>query len=162
MKAKFYMLLPVVLLGLSLAGWAVMISAATGDPSFSVEPSYYKKAAQFEEELARRAHTRELGWHATVLEFRRTDSGEIALEVTLSERAGAPLSGVELQVEALANLRAADPKNGAAVTDERGRASWLLPVGAPGLWELRLNGRRGTEVFSEVLRAELAEGRSPT
>ena len=58
--------------------------------------------------------------------------------------------------------RAAEPKNGAAVTDERGRASWLLPVGAPGLWELRLNGRRGTEVFSEVLRAELAEGRSPT
>lgn len=162
MKAKFFMFLPVLLLGLSFAGWGVMISAATADPSFSVEPGYYRKAANFDQEMAARAKTRELGLRAAVVRFDRVASGELLLEVALTDRTGAPLSDVGLDLEALANLRAAETRTGTSVTDQRGHAIWRLASGAPGLWELRLRGRRGQDVFTDVVRAELAEGKGRT
>jgi hypothetical protein len=162
MKTKFFMFLPVILLGLSFAGWGVMISAATADPSFSVEPGYYRKAANFEQELAARAKTRELGLHAAVVQFRRMPSGELLLELAFTGRTGAPLADVGLDLEALANLRAAETRTGTSVTDQRGHAVWRLASGAPGLWELRLRGRLGPDVFTDVVRAELAEGKDRT
>lgn len=162
MKAKFFMFLPVLLLGLSFAGWGVMISAATADPSFSVEPGYYRKAANFEQELAARAKARELGLRAVVVQFHRVPSGQLLLEIALTDRTGAPLTDVGLELEALANLRGAETRAGTSTTDQRGRAVWRLASGAPGLWELRLRGRRGQDVFTDVLRAELNLGKDRT
>lgn len=162
MKARFFMLLPIILLGLSFAGWGVMMSAATADPSFSVEPGYYRKAANFEQELALRAKAKELGWQLSVVDFRRSPSGALLLELALTDRTGNPVTGATLELEALANLRAAEPRAGASRTDARGHAVWQLASGAPGLWELRIRGHRGEDAFAGVLRSELAEGRGRT
>lgn len=157
MKAKFFMFLPMILLGLSFAGWGVMISKATSDPSFAVEARYYQKASLFEEELARRSASRKLGWHIEVLEFRRTGAGALALTARLTDRQGTPLSSVRLSVEALANLRSAAVQHRDTQTDADGRAEWQLDAGAPGLWELRFVARSADDTFVQSVRVDLAE-----
>ena len=105
MKATFFKFLPVLLLLLSVGGWGVMISMATSDPSFGVEPAYYQKAARFDEELARRRASLELGWRVDMLEFTRSLEGDLALDVRLADREGTALGGATVSVEALSNLR---------------------------------------------------------
>lgn len=156
MAAKFFMLLPVLLLGLSFAGWSVMVSLATSDPSFSVEPRYYQKAARFEEELTRRDASRQLGWHIEVTEFRRQADGTLSLRARLTDKDDRPLAGVGVAVEAMANLRSSDVRSTSTSTDETGRVSLHLATGAPGLWELRFRAVRDSEEFSQVIRKDLA------
>jgi nitrogen fixation protein FixH len=160
MKAKFFMLLPVLLLGLSFAGWGVMVSLAVSDPSFSVEPKYYQKAASFDDELRRRAASRALGWQVEVTEFRRSADGTLSLRARLTDRNHTPLAGVGLSVEAMANLRSQDVRSASSSSDEAGWVSVQLAAGAPGLWELRFVAERGTDEFSQVVRKDLAPGAS--
>lgn len=155
MKAKFFMLLPVLLLGLSFAGWAVMISMATSDPSFAIEAEYYKKAARFDDELARREASRALGWKVEVLDFHRQKGGRLSLRVRLVDRQGSPLARATVAVEAIANLRASELHTAFALTDDRGQATLDLTPGPTGLWELRLSATRATGEFSAVVRADL-------
>jgi nitrogen fixation protein FixH len=155
MKAKFFMLLPVLLLGLSFAGWAVMISMATSDPSFAVEADYYQKAARFDEELGRREASRALGWKVEVLDFRPRQSGASALRVRLVDRQGSPLAGASVAVQGISNRRAAEVHAASALTDELGQATLDLSPGPTGLWELRFTATRATVQFSEVVRTDL-------
>jgi hypothetical protein len=140
---------------MSLAGWSVMISMATSDPSFSVEAKYYQKAARFEEELALRDASRKLGWYIEVIEFRREADGSVLLEARLTDRDSLPLAQVGLAVEAMANLRGGDVRSVSASTDDAGRVSLRLAAGAPGLWELRFHAERGVDRFSQVIRRDL-------
>jgi nitrogen fixation protein FixH len=156
MKAKFFMLLPVLLLGLSFSGWAVMISMATTDPSFAVEAEYYRKAAHFDEELGRREASRALGWKLEVLDFRPGASGSLLLHVRLSDRQGSPLRGAEIAVQGTANLRASEVHGASALTDDLGQATLELTAGPNGLWQLRFAATRGTDRFSEVVRTDLS------
>jgi len=163
MKEKFFMLLPVLLLGASLGGWAFMISAATADPSFAVEPSYYRKASLFDEELARRAASRKLGWRVDVVAFERPSGGPMRLRVALSDREGMPVAGAVLAVEAVPNLRASEVRTGAPVTtDQAGHAEWTFAAGPSGLWELRLQATRREDVFSQVVRQDVAKSGGST
>jgi nitrogen fixation protein FixH len=159
MKAKFFMLLPVLLLGLSLAGWAVMISMATSDPTFAVEADYYQKAARFDEELGRREASRALGWKFEVLEFRVQKDGAPELRVRLLDRQGSPLDSVSVAVEGISNRRAGEVHTASGLTDELGQATLELSPGPTGLWELRFTATRDASQFSEVVRTDLrAEG----
>jgi len=162
MKAKFFMLLPVLLLGSSLIGWGIMISMATADPSFSVEPKYYQKAARFEEELARRAASQKLGWHIQVIEFRRESDGTLSLEAQLTDKDDLPLAGVGLAVLAMANLRSNDVHSAATSSDAAGRVSLRLSPGASGLWEMRFSAERGVDRFFQVVRQDLVLHRGAT
>ena len=53
---------PVALLLASVGGLATMASIASDDPSFSLEPSYYEKAVHWDEQQAKRAASKRLGW----------------------------------------------------------------------------------------------------
>lgn len=156
MKATFFKFLPVLLLLLSVGGWGVMISMATSDPSFGVEPAYYQKAARFDEELARRRASLELGWRVDMLEFTRSLEGGLALDVRLADREGTALGGATVSVEALSNLRGGVLHTAVGRARDDGRVALRLPAGPSGLWELRFTAVRGNDTFSQVVRADLA------
>jgi len=155
MKAKFFMLLPVLLLGASLAGWGVMIHLATSDPSFAVEPAYYQKAARYDEELHRRRASAALGWNIEVVSFRQAGEGSVLLEVRALQKDGAPLADAELRLEAMPNVHADRVQKALATANHAGRAVLELAPAASGLWELRFTVLRGGQSFSQVVRADL-------
>jgi hypothetical protein len=152
--ALFWMLVPVILLGVSSAGWLTMVSIAVDDPGFAVERDYYKKASNYDEVISQRGDNERLGWRATVIGFEISPNGTAGLSVSLKNAEGEAITGARVRVEAFPNARAAQVQDVVLAEGSAGvyRASFDRP--RVGLWELRVFAERG-EVFTKVLRAEL-------
>lgn len=152
-----------VILAISVGANMFVFHLASDDPSFAVEPDYYRKAVQWDDELAQRRRNAELGWRAaaTLAAAREGAAGGDATElrVRLTDSAGAPLDGAAVSVEALAIDRASQVATFtlAAASDPAGGVySAMLPAARAGRWELRLVATRGGERFTAVERLERA------
>jgi nitrogen fixation protein FixH len=153
-----------VILAISVGANMFVFHLANDDPSFAVEPDYYRKAVQWDDELAQRRRNAELGWRAaaTLAAAREGAAGGDAateLRVRLTDSAGAPLDGAAVSVEALAIDRASQVATFtlAAASDPAGGVySAMLPAARAGRWELRLVATRGGERFTAVERLERA------
>lgn len=162
-----------VILALSVGANMFVFHLANDDPSFAVEPDYYRKAVQWDDELAQRRRNAELGWRASAtLEAASVDaasvgapSGDAArdgateLRVRLTGPAGDPLDGAVVIVEAMAVDRASQVATftlAAAGDPAGGVYSAMLPAARGGRWELRLVATRGGERFTAVERLERA------
>jgi nitrogen fixation protein FixH len=78
--------------------------------------------------------------------------------VRLADKAGAPIAGAQVTVEAFHNARASRILS--AALDPRGQGySAVMPLERPGLWEFRLRVTRGPEVFVATLTRDVTEGR---
>lgn len=144
------------ILGLTVVVNLFVFRLASSDPSFSVEPSYYQKAVQWDDELAQRRHNIELGWLATT-EVAVSDDGVSQLRVRLTDATGTPLDGADVRLEAFAISRASQvARLVLPETDDPagGVYSVVLPEGEPGRWELRLDIEHGNERFTSVSRVE--------
>jgi nitrogen fixation protein FixH len=132
---------------------------ANRDASFAVEPDYYRKAVEWDRTMAQAARNAELGW--TVSARLEPGAGDRARLVTLvRDRAGAPLTGAAVVVEAFPSARAREIASVALEpTGDAGVHAGLLPSSRPGLWELRLRVTRGAEVFTRTLSQDLAAAR---
>lgn len=117
-----------------------------------VEPDYYRKAVAWDSTSAVRDASAKLGW---TLEAAITPSAPARahLVVTLADRAGAPIEAADVRVTAIHNRRAEFPVTATLTRDARGYGA-DLPLDRPGLWELRFEVRRGTDVFTSTLRRE--------
>lgn len=145
-----------VILAVSVAANVFMFRLANGDPSFAVEPDYYRKAVHWDDELAQRRHNVELGWRTTAALTPAGDGGA-ELRVWLTDSTGAPLDGATVRAQAFAVGRAADVSNLTLVASAHpagGSYAARLPAARAGRWELRLEATRGADRFTAVERLE--------
>ena len=94
------------ILGLTVAANIWLIRVASGDPSFAVEENYYERGVRWDDELAQRAHNRELGWRlaATMSPIGRVEGS--LLRITLADSVVMPISGASVVVRATHVARA--------------------------------------------------------
>lgn len=153
---------PVLMVALLVGGAGVNIAfmiVANRDPSFAVEPDYYRKALEWDQTMAQEARNAELGWTISA-RLGPAGVGAGRLVATIRDRAGALLGGATVTVEAFPSARAREIATLAlAPTGEAGVYAATLPSGRPGLWELRMRVSRGGEVFTRTLSQDLAASR---
>ena len=135
------------------ANIAILVLANDSDKAV-VEPNYYEKAVAWDSTMAQGRRNESLGWsvRATLTPI----PGGSRLAASLADRAGAPIAGATLRVEAIHNLDAAR-RIEAALRDAGGGAYEAdLPMRHAGLWELRFTAERDGERFTDDLRRDLA------
>ena len=144
---------PLLLAGLLVLGVGtnlLLLAVAAGDPSFAVEPDYYRKGVEWDRTLAQGRTNARLGWRLAC------DVRQGTVQVTLQDRGGAPLRGAALSVEAFHNARAGRIVKGTLVDGGSGTYRARLPILRPGLWELRFRAEQGGSAFTETVTYEVA------
>ena len=140
MKGRFWIAFVVGLLVTNAVAMGAMIAQA-GDPTPRVLPDYYKKAVAFDETIAERRASAELGWVATV-----TRTGRDA-QVVLADAAGAPVAGAAVDVTIRPRSRA-DRLAAVTLTEAApGRYAAAFAPGQRGLHEIEVRATRGAERF---------------
>jgi nitrogen fixation protein FixH len=141
-----------------------LLHVASDPDALAIEPDAYAKAVAWDSASAGAAASHALGWTAQA----RLDpaaAGGARVTVRIRDRAGRPVEGARVEVEAIRNglarrFRGALPprpeRDGA--DDDRGTYAADLPLPRPGAWELRLRAERGTARFVTSLRVDLAPG----
>jgi nitrogen fixation protein FixH len=137
-----------LLVGGAGANVALMV-IATRDPSFAVEPDYYRKALRWDDVMAQERENAALGWSVEVGADSATRPTRIALRV--SDRDGAPVEDATVQVTAFHNARASQIVAATLAPARGGRYSAPLPLDRPGLWELRVRVVQGDRIFTQTI-----------
>jgi nitrogen fixation protein FixH len=135
-----------------------LVLITSRDASFAVEPDYYAKALAWDETMVQQAHNEALGW-SLGLRFEPTgERGRMTVTARLTDRAGTPLPGAHVAIEARHNARAS--RVFTAVLEPRtiGYAA-AMPLARAGLWEFRVRVTRGPDVFTATLMRDVPEAR---
>ena len=157
LRGMAWALAPALILGAGLAGLGVMTALAIDDPSFALEPNYYQKAVDLDDEKRQQAQNRELGWELELGPAEITDQTGVDLAVTLTSAEG-PLDDAAVQVRAFHNARAADVHELALEAVGEGVYRARLADVRPGLWEFRFVVERHGVRFTDVQRRVLQPG----
>ncbi len=140
------LLLPVVVMNV------VMLIKSTGSSAVAVEPDYYEKAIHWDERVELEAASRALGWQLEL----ELQPGEDAprLQAVLRDSSKSLVIDAEVEVEAFHNALSDRRKTlRLAFDDSLYHADF--PGNRPGLWEFRLQARRGEELFTATRRLDL-------
>jgi nitrogen fixation protein FixH len=142
------------ILGLTVVANIWVMRVANNDPSFAIEPDYYKKAVAFDSTIAEERRSATLGWTA-----RSTITGAdsaVRVTVVLNDAAQHPLQGATVTITALANARANDVLSATLV--ERTPGTYDAPLAARfvGEWEVRVDAVRGADHFVASTRTNVA------
>jgi hypothetical protein len=152
--ARFWMLVPVILLGVSVSGWLWMVSMAVNDPGFSVETDYYKKGAHYDDEMARRASNQRLGWQVSEADTQSEADQSGRITVVISDGFGRQIDELNLRAEAFPVARGADVRQITFVPLGAGRYEAHLDRVRLGLWTVRLLAQQAEISFTHELRVE--------
>lgn len=140
------------ILGITVTANLVMMRVANNDPSFSVEPDYYKKGVLYDSTMAQTHRNLDLGWGVTTFADSIVPGKPTRLRVLLRDERALPLLGAVVEATVLFNARANDVTT-ATLTDEGGGVySATLPINTPGEWEVRVNAKRDTSHFTSSTR----------
>lgn len=133
----------------------LLIVAASGDPSHAVEPDYYAKGLAWDAEQAKARAAERLGWRLALAVVPARHAGHRRVEIRLVDRAGRPLDGARLRLEARQLARASEVLRSALTAGDGASYVATLPLRRRGLWELRVvvdhRGRRLTRSFLREL-----------
>jgi nitrogen fixation protein FixH len=149
------LVLALVLSAASNIGFAVV---ASRDPSFAVEPDYYRRSLEWDRTMAQEDANRALGWSIAVRGERTPAQGQMRLVATLADGAGRPVEHAAVRVEARHGARAADLVRGDLAPVGPGRYVAVLPMGRAGVWELRFRAERSRDVYTQRVVADLPAG----
>jgi len=144
-----------------LANVAVLRLAHDPDAAI-VEPDAYPKAVAWDSTAARRDASDALGWRATATIDPIAGTGAAAravVRVHIVDRAGRPVDGARVMVEAIHNRERRRPFATLSGCGD-GAYDASLPLPRAGLWELRVNAERGDERFTTSLRTDAVQGAS--
>lgn len=141
-------------LGLTVAGDLWMMSIASADPSFAVEPDYYRKAVTWDSTMAQARANAASGWRAAadLVLARPGIPGRIT--VTLTDAGGRGITGASVQVEMMHNARAAQRYSAALQEGAVGRYSADVDAHRPGAWEVRVSADVRGHHFTHVARLD--------
>ena len=147
-----------VLLAASAGANIALVVITSRDTSFAVEPNYYAKALAWDQTMAQQARNDALGWSLGLRVDPSDARGRMTVTVRLVDRAGAPIEGAQIAVEAFHNARASRILSAALRPDGQEYAAGM-PLDRAGLWEFRLRVTRGPEVFVTTLTRDVPAGR---
>jgi nitrogen fixation protein FixH len=142
----------VVILGATIVGNLLMMRVAANDPSFAIEPDYYRKAVHFDEAMAQARRNRAIGWIVTPQVDPVASGRATGVHVHVRDRLGMPVTGARLTLMARFNARANDTLTAALTEEGAGRYRTLLAVSVPGEWEFRIDADRDNTHYSAVHR----------
>jgi len=140
------------ILALTVAANVAVMRIANDDPSFSVEPDYYRKAVHFDSTMAQQRTNLALGWGFDAAIDSIGDGTHTRLAVRLRDASASPLPGARVAVMARFNARANDTLT--AVLEEQAPGTYVatLPIAHPGEWEVRIDATQGSQRFSASSR----------
>jgi nitrogen fixation protein FixH len=133
--------------------WVMVI--AGGDPSFAIEPDYYRKALAWDTTLAQAERNAALGWRLTPTLGPIDTDGHVLVTARLTDSTGAEISGAVVRVSALPIARASDVREVTLLPDGSGDYAARLEARRAGQWELRFDATVGRERFTRTARVEL-------
>jgi nitrogen fixation protein FixH len=150
---------PALVVGL-LAGQMVLVLVmaylAVSDHSFAVEPDYYRKALQWDAEMAQQQANRRLGWsvHVEVSEqsdlFQQRD-----VRCVIADRMGQPVEGAAVEVVAFPHARGNERQTLTLAAVEAGRYGAAVRMAQGGLWEFRVAAKRGAELATHMEQVQV-------
>jgi nitrogen fixation protein FixH len=152
---RIWPLAVVAVLVATIGVYVFLYRIAAGQGSATVEPDYYRRAVQWDSTMAQERGSESLGWQLTAQAGPMARDGQSALLARFHDRAGRPLDSLVVRVEAIHNLDAGHPREAALAAAGPGAYSARLPLGRPGLWELRLDARRGREHYVASIRRDV-------
>lgn len=139
-------------LGLVLAVTVVanvaLLWTSSRDPSYAVEPDYYRRAVEWDSTVARRARSAALGWKADVA-LEAPEAGGSTLRLVLTTKDGAPLDSAAVRAEASHNARGAELFEVTLAAVGPGLYAGRIPSARRGLWRVDLRATRGHDLFVE-------------
>jgi nitrogen fixation protein FixH len=144
------------MLGLHASIWVVFALVASRNPTFAVEPDYYRKAINWDATQAIDRASKALGWTVD-LETSPTagESGDRRVSCRFKDREGNPIEGAQVELVAFPHARATERQT-LLLADERGGLyAATAKMKRAGLWEFRLTVRRGPQTFTHVERREV-------
>lgn len=160
-----------------LAGGAIsnicMVIIAVSDPSFAVEPDYYKKALNWDKEMEQQRQNAKLGWkvalQANALKApaktadKKAKAGVMQVALKVQTPSGLALKGAKVKLVAYHNARAAMlfSRKGATKASD-GQYAATIPLTRWGVWVFRLSVRKGDKLFTHVIRRHIKQGQRPS
>ncbi len=156
-KAMIWPCAVVGLLSLNFVVVGITLYHAGSNTTMVPEPRYYERAVHFDEQIALRAESAKLGWTATA-EITPGPGGTPTLRVRVLDRKGAPVSGAAVRADVIPNLRPGAREALNFLENPTGPGDYLTPLASTtqGLWTVRLEARRGGDVFGCELSTPMA------
>ena len=142
----------VVVLLLFAAGNIQMMRLASADPSFAVEPDYYRKAVAFDSTMAQQRRNADLGWIVTAAIDRETIPATVS--VRLADGTGQPVRDAKVRIDARFNARANDVLTADLTETAPGTYTGRLGVKFAGEWEVRVDAVRAADHFTASARTQ--------
>lgn len=131
-----------------------VLKLAGSDPSMVVETDYYRKAVDYDREMAQARTNVALGWTLAPTLGPVGPTRQARLAVVLRDRDGRPLDGVQVRVDGFAIARSATVVSATLTPRGDGGYDASLPVATTGRWELRFRAERGAEHFTTDARVD--------
>ena len=128
--------------------WAVAITLTANDKSHAVVASYDERALNWDEEVAQRNASVQLGWQANLFIDSAADIRRfhvITLQIRDSDQA--PVSGASIELVAFHRALAGEPQRVALAEIGDGVYSGKIQVRKSGLWQFEGKAIRADEVF---------------
>ena len=147
-------------LAVTVAANIALMVVARDPNAYVVEPDYYRKGVNWDSSMAQARASVALGWQVDAALRDWTPAGS-TLVVQLADSPGAPLAGASVKVELINNVTPETPVHSAPAEAGAGRYVARVALARPGLWELRLQARRGGDFYTADLRRDLARGARP-
>lgn len=142
------------ILGATVAVNLAVLRVANNDPSFAVEPDYYRRAVAWDSTMAHARASAALGWRAAVAVSPLDGDTPATLTLTLTDAGGAPVTKATVAVEALYNARAGHPVAATLREVAPGRYLATLPMPWTGQWEVRCTATRAAQGGAPPARFE--------
>ncbi len=132
--------------------WVMRI--ANDDPSFAIEPDYYRKAIKWDSTLAQERQDSILGWRLKPTLGIVAATGKTRISAILTDSLGTPISGATVKLSALPVARASEVHETTLTAAGAGEYTGQLDAQRQGRWELRFDVRAGSTRFTEVARVD--------
>lgn len=148
--------LVVALLAIPVTANLWLLRQALADPGMAIEHDYYRKAVAWDTHLEQERRSDALGWHLDLRVAPAAHAGQLtAATVDLRERDGRPIRDAKVMVQALHNGHASQVLDALATPVADGYRA-MLPLVWHGLHEFRFTVTRGADVFTQVVRQDVA------
>jgi nitrogen fixation protein FixH len=137
----------VAFLILQLVIGGLAFNLATGDPSVAVMPDYHERALNWDEEMARRQRSDQLGWRATLtwgaVTANETGGSGREVVVHVADTGGSAVTGGDASIQFFHHTRAGDVST--LTLQERASGEYVatLPMQKPGFWDIEFSLARG-------------------
>ena len=148
----------VLLLLMSATMVTITVMAAVDDPSFAVDPDYYKEHIDWNARKERQRKSDALGWRVTLeVEPKAVSPGVHRVVVVLVDNAGKPVEGADVQAVCFHDARAHERESlGFSPGAEPGHYQALAHMNRDGVWEFEFTIRAGESLYIHTLKRTIS------